>query len=871
MSDTSLAYVLDLRDCTGSRTARVGGKGAGLGALIAAGHPVPPGFVITTDSYRASTSHGGFADRLDALTAGLDESTDNRAVSALIAELFLQSGPAAEVRADIVAAYHALGDDTPVAVRSSATAEDTEDASFAGQQDTYLWVRGADAVVEHVVRCWASLFTAQAIAYRHLVGVPTEQVEMAVVVQQMVDAAAAGVMMSLHPVTGDRNVVYLESAFGLGEAVVRGEVDADRFMITKKDLDVVERTIGHQTFAYRFVPASGTVERVECGPEGAGITLSDNEIAELSTLGIAIENQFGRPMDIEWAIGADRRIRLLQARPETVWSRRLTREQVEDALDRYDDWDPLHTQSEPHLHWATSNMGEAMPGIQTPLSWTVWAHGVEESPREAAYQTGALNRSERHAPTDPARRCLRVFYGRPAFNAEFLARIGNHMPGTTGQATVQSLLGRAPDSIDYTHRRHRYPIVAVRMPALFLRATGEIRRFAEQQDAWYRAQIPRIGTLDTEAATDLLGEAWDRHVKALRVQTCGIMGVMQPLYEVASAIARRFGGDATVLTGPPGGAEMAVVADIWAMSRSRLGLDEFLLRHGFHGPAEGELSSRIWREDPTPVHAMVEAYRAQDESHNPHRLDAERRRRYAAAERAVLEAAPRAARPALRLALRLIRTRLPLRGVAKRSFLQAFDVARGAARRLGDLYSAEGLLERPDDVFYLTFEELRSGLPSGARKLVARRRTRHAAYSEIELPPAWRGAPPVQYLDVRTAAPTEEGDLTGIGVSAGVVEGRARVLSTPDFAAVEPGEILIAPATDPSWSSVMFIAGGLVVDIGGALSHAAVVAREMGQPCVVNTRTGTKRISTGDLVRVDGTSGVVTIVEPIELSTERIS
>ena len=361
----------------------------------------------------------------------------------------------------------------------------------------------------------------------------------------------------------------------------------------------------------------------------------------------------------------------------------------------------------------------------------------------------------------------------------------------------------------------------------------------------------------------LLRQAWDRHVAALCVQTSASLGVMQPLYEAATAIAARWGGDASVLTGPPGGAEMAVVADIWAMSRNRLELDVFLKRHGFHGPAEGELSSKIWREDPAPLLAMVQAYRAKDESQNPARLESERRRRHASAERTVLAAAPPAIRPALRGVLRLIRTLLPMRGVAKRSFLQAFDVARATSRRLGELWAAEGYLDAPEDIFYLTYEELLVGPPPDARELIAQRRARHAVYREVELPPDWRGGA-TEILNAGGEGCAIDADITGIGVSAGVVEGRARVMATPDFTLVEPGEILVAPTTDPSWSSIMFIAAGLVVDIGGALSHAAVVAREMGQPCIVNTRTGTRKISTGDRIRIDGGTGVVTILDSAE-------
>jgi pyruvate,water dikinase len=206
--------------------------------------------------------------------------------------------------------------------------------------------------------------------------------------------------------------------------------------------------------------------------------------------------------------------------------------------------------------------------------------------------------------------------------------------------------------------------------------------------------------------------------------------------------------------------------------------------------------------------------------------------------------------------LDLAAKRIPMRGVGKRSFLQGIDGTRAAARRLGQLLAADGLLENPDDAFYLTWRELMLGPPPDARELVALRRARRAEYQALVLPGSWTGTP------VPIPASTEAVDtVSGIAASGGVVEGRVRVLLSPDFDEVEPDEILVAPTTDPSWSSVMFISAALVVDIGSALSHAAVVARELGLPCVVNTRSGTRDLRTGDLVRVDGDAGTVTVLQ----------
>jgi pyruvate,water dikinase len=232
-------------------------------------------------------------------------------------------------------------------------------------------------------------------------------------------------------------------------------------------------------------------------------------------------------------------------------------------------------------------------------------------------------------------------------------------------------------------------------------------------------------------------------------------------------------------------------------------------------------------------------------------------------ERDVLAAVSRAERPGTRLLLRLAADRIPLRGVAKRSFLQAFDVGRAAARRLGELLHEEGVIDAPDDVFYLTADEVTGVPPRNAKELVQMRKERGRQYEQVEVPKHWKGMPQPLEIDTTVAAPGTT--LEGIGVSSGIVEGVARVVEDPAEDEVEPGEILVAPFTDPGWSSVMFISAALVVDIGGALSHAAIVARELGIPCVVNTGHGSRAIRSGDRLRVDGTAGTVEIVERVAL------
>jgi rifampicin phosphotransferase len=534
-------------------------------------------------------------------------------------------------------------------------------------------------------------------------------------------------------------------------------------------------------------------------------------------------------------------------------------------FDPRDEWDPLHSPSDPRTPWTSTNVSEAIPGVQTPLGWTLWERATNAGALEAGFRIGALDRQESRLPPDPYERDLRAFYGRAAFRAQLFATFGDRLPGSTGEEAVHSLFGAVPEGIDFEPTRRRYPVVAVRLPAAFWRTPRELREFANAQDGWWSQATARIERADAATTVALFQKARTRFDRALALQTVVVISVIQPLYEALGRLVEKLGaGDISRLTGPPGGAEMAVIADIWAASRDRIEVAEVARRHGFHGPVEGELSSRVWREDLEPLRRVVEQYAQRDDSHDPVRRDREHRRQHHETEAEVLASAPRLERPAVGLLLRLARERLPLRGVAKRSFLQAFDVTRACARRRGELLVADGLIDDAEDVFYLTADEFTRTLPGDIKDLVARRRARRAAYAELTIPTTWIGMP--EPLAPSEAPPdAEPGDgrraVKGLGVSAGVVEGTVRVVVDPAFAEVEPDEILVAPITDPSWSSVMFISSALIVDIGSLLSHAAVVARELDIPCVVDTRNGTKVLRTGDRVRVDGTAGTVEILE----------
>lgn len=329
-------YIVWFDDYRPSDKPRVGGKCASLGEMIEAGLPVPPGFALTTEAYHTLREHSEMRSKVNRAVKEIDlrDPVGLRRTSHFIRSLIEAVPMDPDIEAEIRSSYRALCercdvDDVPVAVRSSATAEDLPDASFAGQQDTFLWVTGADAVVENVKRCWSSIFTDRAISYRHETGHDHEIVSMSVGIQKMVQPKAAGVAFTLNPSDGDRSQVAIDASWGFGEAVVSGEVTPDNFLVDKVLLEIVKRTISPKVTEYRLNGA-GLVEPCEVDPGRQNVpSLTDDEVKAVAAMAKRAERHYGSPQDVEWAIDhhlpdGDNVI-LLQSRPETVWSRKPRR------------------------------------------------------------------------------------------------------------------------------------------------------------------------------------------------------------------------------------------------------------------------------------------------------------------------------------------------------------------------------------------------------------------------------------------------------------------------------------------------------------------------------------------------------------------
>ncbi len=528
-------------------------------------------------------------------------------------------------------------------------------------------------------------------------------------------------------------------------------------------------------------------------------------------------------------------------------------------LSRYPVTDPLHDRSGPTTFWTTVNAAEALPGVSTPLNWSWFGDAVERAFRWTFVDMGVIHPAATMVSASVDDRLWGVFYGRAAANLDTFRRLADLTPGTSGDALEQQIFGTVREGAQGNPSKRRYPFVAARMPRSALALPKVLAGHRSSVEAFWRASVLEPPA-DAAAARARFAAAAARFEAVMRPHTLAAM-LAQAIYEQASKLAAAAGlpGLQTrLMTGFGGFEETRLMRELWAVSRERRSLDDFLAAHGYHGPTEGEISSRSWREDRAPVAQLLETYRGMDEAAAPEAVEKARVAEREKATATLMAALPPSRRPAARLVLGATRRYIPLREVGKTAFLQSLDTARAAARMVGDDLARRGVVGDPDDVFYLTVAELIDPtLSDGIKEVVAVRRERRDEYLKFKLPESWTGQPEAIPITASEAA-AEGSEIAGLAVSPGVVEGRARVVLDPLCGEpLQPGEILVCETTDPSWTSLFLVAAGLVIDVGGALSHGAILARELGVPCVINSRIGTQVLRTGDLLRVDGDAGRV--------------
>lgn len=521
---------------------------------------------------------------------------------------------------------------------------------------------------------------------------------------------------------------------------------------------------------------------------------------------------------------------------------------------------PMHRQSGPNDAWSTINTRENYQGVMSPLGATLWLPVSDLAVNGTFHDLGVLRHSEVRVAATPAESSSTVFYGRYTASINYFRRISDLIPGQSGAAFEEQIFGSSRSDVADTSSKRRYPVVGVKAPATVIALPSRIRAMSADVDAWWRYATSPAGMarpVDTQ-----FSEALSKLEYAMRVHVTGTFvaqGVFDALRKLADSVGRP-GLHLELSTGYGQMVETKFVAALNDVAQGRSTLSEFLSEYGFRCAGEVEVSNPSWRERPDLVQRMVDKYQAAPERQELTVAAAARKQARQRAERELLTAMPRWKRPAGRLILKLAATFIPLREEGKAVLAQAFDGARAACGVRGRELVAAGVLDEPTDVFYLTMDEIRGIPPVNARDLVASRRELRSAYEKIDVPDAWIGPPVPVELEHGDGDRVET--VTGVAAAHGVAEGLARVLaSADDLDDLEPDEILVCRTTDPSWASAFHLAAGAVIDIGSTSSHGAIVAREMGMPCVIGTGTGTQLLRTGDHIRVDGSTGVVTILK----------
>jgi rifampicin phosphotransferase len=847
----------------------VGGKGAHLGVLTQiVGVRVPAWFSVTTAAYRRAVADAPTLRTLfDALaslepgdTAPLLELTAR--IRRDIERIGVPNGLAGVIGAEV----ERLGGDFAYAVRSSATAEDLPSASFAGQHDTYLNVVGLPAILRAVSRCWASLFSERAVAYRMRNGIDHRRVEMAVVVQRMVLPQASGVLFTADPVTGNRNVAAIEATLGLGEALVSGAVDADAYRV--RDGRIVQRAVAVKPTVTVPSPGGGTHIAPVGTARQAQPALVDEQVLALVALGRRIEADLGCPQDVEWCLDGED-IHVVQARPITTL------------------FPVPETSEEGNRVYVSVGHQQMMTDPMTPLGLSVWQLTSPAPMRVAGGRlfvdvTGALSAPATRAGTldalgrsDPRiRDALETVLER----GDFIPTVADSVPGEipTGGAGRPAPPEVDPSVVAELIERHRASVAEIQGEIRGMSGSAlfefilddlEVLRALLFDPRSYQALM--AGFEATWWLNDNLAEWLGEHdpsaVLSLAAPNNVTAEMGLALLDVADAI-RPHPAVVEALRSMDGDEDLDRLAAIEGGELALDAIGAYLDAYGMRCIGEIDIARPRWSERPAAlVPAILSniAYLAPGERERRLEHGREQARQKAQELLARLRALPGGAEMAEQTERMIDRLRrfVGYREYPKYAMVSRYFLYRQALLAEAGRLVTDGVLRAAEDIHFLTLHELHEVARTGHAEhdLISRRREEFRSFGALTPPrvltsegEALHGA--YRRDDVRAGA------LVGLAVSSGVVEGRARVVLDVAEADLEPGDILVTPHTDPAWSPLFVTVAGLVTEVGGLMTHGAVIAREYGLAAVVGVDRATERIRDGQRIRVDGTRG---LVEPL--------
>jgi pyruvate,water dikinase len=904
-----MSNVLTLANTEGQQTGKLGGKGFQLLQLNRQGYTVPSWFVVSTEVFDRVCSHNRYRQTIRAVIqdTDLDDLLAVDRAADELQRLFLTATIDKAALQEILEAYlHCFSPEEYVAVRSSAAAEDAEAHSFAGQLDSFLFVKGEQGLIEAIKRCWASAFSPRALLYQHLHGLDPSQTHMAVIVQRMVPAEVSGIMFTADPVSGREDTLVITATLGLGVALVSGATRGDTYWVTKQTGAVAEDIpLKERMVVLDEDRGVGTMERKVPLEQRDRPCLRPHQVQELAQAGRRIEQHYKKPQDIEWAIAGDR-IYILQTRPIT-------------ALERIG--------KSQRIVWDNSNIIESYPGVTSPLTYSFAREAYSVVYRQTAELVG-VPRKAIAAHQETFSNMIGLIRGRIYYNLNSWYRGLTLVPGFEyNKAFMEGMMG-VRESLDWQEdpgSSRSFPRSLLGLPSLVLLASRMLyytltahrhtRSFQLLVDTvcseYERKKLrylepPELVTCYRDLQQRLL-QNWKAPIinDFLTALFYGVLRLLITRYKLDEGGALQndlLCGEGGIPTTEPAKAIMRMAAtvkedpELAALFEStsdqdlcQLLLDgpehpalatqlrDYLDRYGFRYSQELKLEKPSLKDDPAPLFTAIRNYSSRQEL-NIETMEARQQEiRKRAEEQVRQKLRGRLPWPApryllFRWVLRRARSHVKSRENMRFSRTRVFGIVRELFKAIGETLHRSGLLDDPQDVFYLEVEEI-VGFVKGTttsanlRGLVRLREQEFQDYREEE-PPAdrfettgmvWHGN---DFVDTRLAL---EGDdvlvLQGLGCCPGVVKGLARVVSSPHDHSLLQGEILVAKETDPGWISLFPLASGLLIERGSMLSHSAIVARELGIPTIVGISGLTHKIHTGQLLAMDGASGMVTIVE----------
>jgi len=889
-----------------------GGKGANLARLTRAGFEVPRGFIVSTDAYLEFVKGNALAERIHASITGLvaEDADALEKASQTIRSAFSRGVLPSDIQREIQTAYAELNlkslivNQKSVAVRSSATAEDLPDLSFAGQQDTYLNVIGEEQLLKAVIDCWSSLWTARAIGYRMRNHIPHDEAALAVVVQEMVQSEVSGVLFTANPLTGLLSESVIDATFGLGEALVSGQVEPDHFVVAPllaehprrgqgEGLGVREKRLGAKKISTRG-KAGGGVESIVENAE-ARQTLSESQIRQLVGTGQQIQKEYTAPQDIEWAF-AGGKLYILQSRAITSLF------PVPQVL-----FDPL-------IVWISFGAVQGLVGPLTPLG--------QDGIRHVAIGGGKIF----GMTLDPDHFSTFAMAGERMW-----IKISDIIRNPLGSRIVGGLLSFVEPSVGQIVRslaaeprlgagKGRLKFSTLRRLVVFFLPV--LARFARNMLHPDDARARFDAAIENHLSAGKIAPGSNRFerlaniVAFMKERIAGVFAFLMPRFMpiFGPAIAglnllTHLSGDSSlaleVTRGLPNNVTTEMDLALWDTAKmirtdtpskalftasdapglarqylsgtlplaAQTAVAHFLDKYGMRGVGEIDFGQPRWREEPTPAMHTLQSYLQIDPDFAPDVL-------FARGEKTAQEAVEKIAAEVrkqhggwikeklVRAAARRVRLLMGARESPKFFAIRTMGIARKALLDVGREYVEAGTIERADDLAFLKLSELQelsgpgvSAVKKNWKALIAERR---AAY-EREL--RRRQVPRVLVSDGRAfyeglGASTDTGDvISGSPVSPGVVEGIVHVVLDPRGTQLVPGEILVCPGTDPAWTPLFMAAGGLVTEVGGMMTHGSVVAREYGIPAVVGVHQATIRLKNGQRIKVDGTQGKIIVLK----------